>query len=163
LRSLIILIAALSCLHCPQVLFAQEKASKPKHIEYPGDKEYANFLAKGQQLEKQAKLSESLSQYNNALRVKRYEMPSYYVLLDIGRIQYKLGQDKAAITTLEDYLQKITVEIKVEKGEMLPPGGLIIPAYTEQGMKELLSDKQEAEALIQASKARLAAKERTNK
>lgn len=90
-------------------------------------------------------------------------MPSYYVLLDIGRVQYKLGRYKAAITTIEDYLQKIIIEIKVEKGEMLPPGGLIIPAYTEQGMKELLSDKQEAEALLQASKARMAVKERTSK
>ncbi len=46
---------------------------------------------------------------------------------------------------------------------MLPPGGLIIPAYTEQGMKELLSDKQEADALIKDSKARMAVKERTSK
>ncbi len=89
-------------------------------------------------------------------------MPSYYVLLDIGRVQYKLGQYNAAITTLEDY-QKIIIEIKVEKGEMIPPGGLIIPAYTEQGMKELLSDKQEADALIKDSKARMAVKERTSK
>jgi hypothetical protein len=90
-------------------------------------------------------------------------MPSYYVLLDIGRVQYKIGDCKAAIRISEDYLEKIAIELKVQKGEMMPPGGLIIPAYTEQGIKEILADKAEAETIIAASKARLAAQERKRK
>jgi hypothetical protein len=47
------------------------------------------------------------------------------------------------------------IELKVQRGEMVPPGALFIPDYTEEGLRKLMADKKEAEALITASQARL--------
>lgn len=125
---------------------------------YPVDKidsKYRGLVQRGRMLEAKGRLSEAQAAYEQALVVKRYEAESYYVLLDIGRVQYKRGAYAAAVKTLTDYVGKMEIELKVQRGEMVPPGALFIPGYTEEGLRKLMADKKEAEALITASQARL--------
>ncbi len=139
---------------------SQERLEAPHTVESTGDDEYDVLVADGRKLEGLGKFGQALQKFHRALQVKRYEMPSYYVLLDIGRTQYKLGKYAEAVKSLEEYLRAIETELKVEKGEMMPPGGLIIPGHTEQSLKELSENKAEAEALLVASKSRLASKKK---
>lgn len=155
MRHLSILLIVISILNYQCLLFGEEKKPKPANIIYPGDNEYYCFLAEGQKYEDQVKLQKALDYYNKALNIKRYEIPSYYVLLDIGRVYYKLGNYKIAIVTLEKYLNYIIIELKIQNGDILPPDGLIIPAYTKDGLSEVLSDKSEAEAIIRISNLRI--------
>jgi hypothetical protein len=100
-------------------------------------------------------LARSLIKYREALAVRRYELESYYVLLDIGRVEFRLGNFTGAIRSLEEYLGRIDAEMKVLRGETMPQGGTYVPDYTQAGMEALLSDRAEAAALIVASKASL--------
>ena len=139
---------------------SQERVEAPHAMESAADDEYDVLVADGRKLEGLGKFRQALQKFHRASQVKRYEMPSYYVLLDIGRTQYKLGKYAEAVKSLEEYLRAIEIELKVERGEMMPPGGLIIQGYTEQGFKQLSENKAEAEALIVASKSRLASKKK---
>jgi tetratricopeptide (TPR) repeat protein len=114
----------------------------------PGDKEYYGLIEKGSAFEQKGDYENALAYYKKALKVDRFELPSYYVLLDIGRVQHKMGEYKSSNETLKEYLKHIEIEIKVESGEMLPPVDYPGYGYTEEGFKKLLSEKAEADALI---------------
>ena len=120
------------------------------------DEKYTNLVRQGMLLENQGKLPEALDKYSQASRIKRYEAESYYVLLDIGRVQYKKGAYAAATKTLTEFLKRIEIELKVQRSEIIPPDGVFIQPYTETGLKALLADMAEAEALLIASRSRLA-------
>lgn len=116
------------------------------------DAPYSEQVSRGRTLEQKGKHAEALKEYREASQIKRYELESYYVLLDMGRVQYKMGEYSGAIITLQNYLTNLEIELKVIREEIVPPSGMYVPIYRDAG-KALLGDKAEAEALIAASKA----------
>lgn len=121
----------------------------------PADTHYSSLTQQGRQLEAQGKLSEALEKYREARGVRRYERESYYALLDIGRVHHKLGEYATAARNLTEYLNHVEIELKVLRGEMVPPSGVYVPDYTERGMKNLLADKLEAESLLADSRSKI--------
>lgn len=120
--------------------------------ETPGDREYYDFIEQGIALERLNDYENALAYYNKALNVNRFELPSYYVLLDIGRVLHKMGRYSLSVDALEEYMKHIDVEIRVERGEILPTPNYPGYGYTEKGYEKLLSNRAEAEALMEANK-----------
>ena len=160
MRVLLVIAMLVLLISSPGLSFADElqKSATPiNSATDPVDKEYTTLVREAAVLEGRGALSKALAKYQHALRIKRYEAESYYVLLDIGRVQYKMGKYESAVQTLTEYLEKINGELRVLRGEAIPPDGVFIPAYTEKGLLRLFDNKMEADALVTAGRARLGA------
>ncbi|MEE8118236.1 MAG: hypothetical protein V3T39_01630, partial [Gammaproteobacteria bacterium] len=78
------------------------------------------------------------------------EIGTYYVLLDIGRILYKLGKYEKAKDVLTEYLERTEIDVKVERAEMLPPGDYRAWGFSPELFEALLTDREEAQVLLDA-------------
>lgn len=119
------------------------------------DKEYSTAIEQGNEYERNVDLDKALASYKLASNVRRYELPSYYALLDVGRVLYKIGNYEQSLDVLSDYIYEVDTEIKVGFGLRLPREH-IYGGFNDITLKKLILEKMEAEAIIKASMLRLA-------
>lgn len=127
------------------------------HID-PGsvqEKEYRRLVNEAKMLEENKSFAEAIKKYQQALRVNRAVAPSYYVLFDIGRLQYESRQFSAAIATLKSFLSNVEMELRSQKGVKPPPDGFMVADQTQEHLNKLLADKAKAAMLIRKSEAML--------
>lgn len=120
-----------------------------------GEQEYFRHIEIGVRQEAELQFIDALKSYRSALATPVFELSTYYVLLDIGRVEYKMGRYRDSVATLESYLRSIAVDIDVHTDKALPPPGYRLWGFSREGFQGLLLDKSEAESLLRAAKARL--------
>lgn len=113
------------------------------------EKGYQSLVAEAHSLEKQGELKLAIKKFKDASEANRYFVPSYYVLMDIGRLQYELGLYNEARNSFEELVKNVDMEFKYQGGRLEPPStGFMVEDQSEESKKEILAFKNEAEINI---------------